>query len=1453
MNQNELGQLHRRTNSGSGSSFGGGATVRPNHLKSPRLGQIKEHWTSTPVPAHASPTSAAEGASSFSSAVDPSHAHAPPARRPTPPEGLVGSRSHHIGQYNDDANDSSQRLGHGRAASESSIRSRSPGVSPGSTVLRPSSSQQAPELNARATSSAAATPAIRELKPSRTAMGSAGDAQLAHYSLGDCLGRGAFGSVYRGLNWMTGETVAVKQIDLSNIPESELGEIMSEIELLRNLKHPNIVKYKGSEKTTDYLYIILEYCENGSLQHICKKFGKFPEGLVGVYVSQVLEGLCYLHDQGVIHRDIKGANILTNKDGSVKLADFGVATKTGAMNDYAVVGSPYWMAPEVIDQSGATTASDIWSVGCVVIELLEGKPPYSELEPMPALFRIVQDDFPPLPESASPVVKDFLMHCFQKDANLRVSAKKLLRHPWMMNSRRQLQQMRTGGSLKSNGPNVHDEAVKTVQEWNQILKEPPQAMMTLPTDTGGKASAEPLSYIGGFEAKDGTIRVSQRPRKQRPTMRSFPPSQLHMEGAEGTKESRLVSRVGSMAPMPPSAQAPPLAPTNRVTAALSLADPSKARAPQGEGRSDNWDDDFEDGVTTTKIAALGRLKEPEVRRSSLVEAVPTQLKPATTVSHVRGPVWSTHTTSKNPDDYSEAFVDDEDSRISVKLRNFAHSNSDVGRLQGSSSKPLALKLSFDSLRARTPKGTEAPVSPHVTLKLSSPPASRQGSLRSPAQAEDLRQALGRYSEASALENYEDDFDDGLAAADLVLPNVLRLSQPRIPPDHEKEDDVESDPFSELEEVFASSGDMDANVARDHHARMCQYVNELVERLDPSDQELSLIEICDQLDTILTEAPEMKHQFFASHGALSLVQLLEAIRYPEVICRILGVLNLLIFQDPEAQENLCLIGAIPVVMAFTSKRFNHDVRLEAAHFVYAMCSTSSLTLQFVLSCRGLKTLVNLIDEDYNEQRDLVWLGVGCVNSVLELQSPASRNNFCRMLAQQGLLDPLSTALISVSADSGDQYAKQAQVQALQTFLIYSQSDSWMKQQLASRSVLRRILKSTQSLDSLSLVTAVRIIKNLSMHPQIMDQLQNCNSIEVLTRILSDHHGGPCGNEISNQVLNAIYNLCRLSKSRQEEAAQAGIIPQLLRVARTNSPMRQFALPTLCDFAHASKATRKIFWQHDGLRFYLQLLEDVYWQVPALDSVLVWLQDETSRVEGVLLQPTSVASLSNCFSSSKGVSFENLLEPFVKICRISSGIAVALARFASFFQRIADRLHHKKAIVRLNLLRITKILCDVHPDRSAVLSNGGLSDIIKSLSKEDSAVLVRELARDIVTTPAAAPSRGLRPPEKGDAQSRRSMSETCAGPAVAIHNGDVHLQRVSGSGNGNGVVRRPIPDWAAASTRTAVLQQYSSSSSASAVSPSSPSPRRVPSSQALLAPRSSSRRALYESLQERNDPG
>lgn len=141
------------------------------------------------------------------------------------------------------------------------------------------------------------------------------------FMLGEELGRGAYGQVYKGIDLTSGEAVAIKQISLAGISQDNLQGVMGEIELLKTLNHKNIVKYLGSFKTRTHLYIILEYMENGALSALLKpnRFGVFPETLVAVYIAQVLQGLQYLHDQGVVHRDIKGANILTTKEVCARL------------------------------------------------------------------------------------------------------------------------------------------------------------------------------------------------------------------------------------------------------------------------------------------------------------------------------------------------------------------------------------------------------------------------------------------------------------------------------------------------------------------------------------------------------------------------------------------------------------------------------------------------------------------------------------------------------------------------------------------------------------------------------------------------------------------------------------------------------------------------------------------------------------------------------------------------------------------------------------------------------------------------------------------------------------------------------------------------------------------------------------------------------------------------------
>ncbi|KAI9268217.1 kinase-like domain-containing protein, partial [Phascolomyces articulosus] len=261
----------------------------------------------------------------------------------------------------------------------------------------------------------------------------------SQFQLGNCIGKGQFGSVYKALDLATGEIVAVKRLQVGEDGMLD-EEIMAKVELLRTLSHTNVISYLGFVRSKNHINIVLEYAENGSLMSTLKAFGAFPEKLVASFCVKLLNGLEYLHANSVVHCDLKAANILTTKTGDVKLSDFGVSLNLKIKensDDGAISGTPNWMAPEVIELKGATPKSDIWSLGCTLVELATGKPPYANMIAMSAMFRIVEDDYPPLPDHMSIDMQDFLMQCFQKDPNNRPSASELKQHPWILSHKQQ--------------------------------------------------------------------------------------------------------------------------------------------------------------------------------------------------------------------------------------------------------------------------------------------------------------------------------------------------------------------------------------------------------------------------------------------------------------------------------------------------------------------------------------------------------------------------------------------------------------------------------------------------------------------------------------------------------------------------------------------------------------------------------------------------------------------------------------------------------------------------------------------------------------------------------------------------------------------------------------------------------------------------------------------------------
>ncbi|XP_074071153.1 mitogen-activated protein kinase kinase kinase 19 [Macrotis lagotis] len=264
------------------------------------------------------------------------------------------------------------------------------------------------------------------------------------WTKGEILGKGAYGTVYCGLT-SQGQLIAVKQVALDTSDqvanEREYQKLQEEVDLLKVLKHVNIVAYLGTCLEKNLVSIFMEFVPGGSISSIINRFGPLPEMVLSKYTKQILQGVAFLHENCVVHRDIKGNNVMLMPTGIIKLIDFGCARRlayvslTGTHSEMlkSMHGTPYWMAPEVINESGYGRKSDIWSIGCTVFEMATGKPPLASMDRMAAMFYIGTHRglMPSLPDHFSENAADFVRVCLTRDQHDRPSALQLLEHSFL--------------------------------------------------------------------------------------------------------------------------------------------------------------------------------------------------------------------------------------------------------------------------------------------------------------------------------------------------------------------------------------------------------------------------------------------------------------------------------------------------------------------------------------------------------------------------------------------------------------------------------------------------------------------------------------------------------------------------------------------------------------------------------------------------------------------------------------------------------------------------------------------------------------------------------------------------------------------------------------------------------------------------------------------------------------
>jgi len=315
----------------------------------------------------------------------------------------------------------------------------------------------------------------------------------------------------------------------------------------------------------------------------------------------------------------------------------------------------------------------------------------------------------------------------------------------------------------------------------------------------------------------------------------------------------------------------------------------------------------------------------------------------------------------------------------------------------------------------------------------------------------------------------------------------------------------------------------------------------------------------------------------------------------------------------------------------------------------------------------------------------------------------------------------------AAEDPEAMAKKYPDKIANIFLVFSSADGVVKMSMSQFEVLSVLFDTFDILRPEVLVKILKSVKQLSMDHNTLNNIQRAGAIRRLVKILGNRQG-LFVTEMHNQVLGSLYHLCRLDTDRQYQAAVEGIVPHLQFVIASQSPLKQFALPLICDLAHVKKA-RPELWKNKGVEFYLDLLEEEYWQVNAVDSLAVWLADETKRVEEIMVQPTQIAKVISAFESAKHASFVGVVEALLRVIQASVVINKALSTSSTFVPKLLDRLQHPNAQVRVSLLKSLTSLYEYHPNPKKMIAEYQLFPIVKRLT-EDKTILVKNLASKLL---------------------------------------------------------------------------------------------------------------------------
>eukprot|EP00929_Paragymnodinium_shiwhaense_P056662 TRINITY_DN28364_c0_g1_i1.p1 TRINITY_DN28364_c0_g1~~TRINITY_DN28364_c0_g1_i1.p1 ORF type:complete len:1019 (+),score=196.64 TRINITY_DN28364_c0_g1_i1:311-3058(+) len=482
------------------------------------------------------------------------------------------------------------------------------------------------------------------------------------------------------------------------------------------------------------------------------------------------------------------------------------------------------------------------------------------------------------------------------------------------------------------------------------------------------------------------------------------------------------------------------------------------------------------------------------------------------------------------------------------------------------------------------------------------------------------------------------------------------------------------------------------------------IKQLLGSIRPFEEPDVLVRTCKRLMELLQQGSSHegdKLRLVTQQGAVPIVEMLQ-VTDPTLLRTVLKVVNQIVAGDPSFQEIFAMVGLIPVVIKFARPHHSRPLRFEAACFVSRLCNSSARSLQNLVACGGLEALVDLVSHEYYNNRDLVWIALDALSRIFEsAERSTNQRDFCRILAKRGLCGHLTLLIDTLAADIHERALQYLKVVVDLLLFFAREGDAVVKVYMASGLVLEGLIACLEFLPADLQVQICKIFKQLAHEPSVLNMLENAGLVPVLVHVLSWHCGDDTmtsspsspanvkdgtlllsqehAQDACSQCLLALFNLCKLSRPRQEQAALAGAAPLLQELVTSRHSLRMYAFVMLCDMTGASLATRRILWAHGGVMFLVSSLSSAELQTIALEAIVGWLgvkehkADWCSRLEQVLLEDKAfLGHLLALASSSQTSLFVKILDPLQKLVRISDKITAALAHSDMFFPLLLKRL-------------------------------------------------------------------------------------------------------------------------------------------------------------------------------------